>query len=116
FAVAALVVLVLAAHYWPADPIFDEGGEEKTQRTMLLSVLILLGITALLRALTDGEEKPLAGDNRFRLLAALVVPAYLVAMYWPPSTRFFQLDPLSLPQWGLVLAVAAVAYLLTPLR
>jgi cation-transporting ATPase E len=113
FAVAALIVLVLAAHFWPVVVPLAPGVEEKTQRTMLLSVLILLGITALLRALTDGEEKPLAGDNRFRLLAALVVPAYLLAMYWGPSTRFFQLEPLDLAQWGVVLAVAVPAYLLT---
>src|SRR5262249_33569508 len=35
-------------------------------RPLLLSALVLLGITALLRALTDGEEKPLVGDRRFR--------------------------------------------------
>ena len=104
FAAAALMVLVLAGYYWPGP----EG--EKTQRTILLSVLILLGITALLRALTDGEEKPLSGDGRFRLLAAVAVPVYLVAMYWPPSTHFFELVPLSAAQWGLVLAVAAAGY------
>lgn len=107
FAAAAITILVSAGYYWPSPDV------EVTQRTMLLSVLILLGITALLRTLTDGEERPPTGDARFRLLAGLVVPAYLLAMYWPPSTRFFELKPLTLPQWGLVLAVAVAAYLLT---
>lgn len=102
FAVAAVVVLVFSA---------DHG--EKVQRTMLLTVLILLGITALLRVLTDGEETPLAGDGRFRLLAAAVVPAYLLALYLPPSARFFELQPLTLAQWGLIVVVAAVGYGLT---
>jgi cation-transporting ATPase E len=102
FAIAAVVVLVLSA---------DHG--ERVQRTMLLTVLILLGITALLRVLTDGEEKPLAGDGRFRLLAALVLPVYLLALYWPLSARFFELEPLSLAQWGLAVVVASGGYGLT---
>ena len=109
FALAALTVLGLACHFWPGP----EG--EMTQRTMLLSLLILLGITALLRALTDGEDQPLRGDQRFRLLAALAAPVYLVAMYWPFSAWFFKLEPLTLTQWALVLAVAVVAYLMTRL-
>ena len=46
-------------------------------------------------------------------MAALAVPLYLLAMYWPPSTRFFELEPLTLPQWGVALAVSGGAYLLT---
>jgi cation-transporting ATPase E len=102
FALAAVVVLLLAA----------EHGEHE-QRTMLLTVLILLGITALLRTLTDGEDKPLAGDGRFRLLAGLVVPVYLLAMYWPPTRRFFQLTPLTGEQWAMALLVAGGGYALT---
>lgn len=102
FAAAAITVLVISA---------DRG--EKVQRTMLLTVLILLGITALLRALGDGEEKPLTGDGRFRLLAALVLPVYLLALNVPLSARFFELEPLTWGQWGVVAAVAAAAYLLT---
>jgi cation-transporting ATPase E len=102
FAASVVVVLVLST---------DHG--EKVQRTMLLTVLVMLGITALLRVLTDGEEKPLAGDSRFRLLAALVIPVYMLVMYWPFSARFFELAPLTLGQWGLVLIVAAGGYGLT---
>jgi cation-transporting ATPase E len=102
FAASAVVVLLLSAEHG-----------EKGQRTMLLTVLVLLGITALLRTLTDGEEKPLAGDGRFRLLAGAVVPVYLLAMYWPPSTRFFELEPLTFAQWGIALLVAGVGYFLT---
>lgn len=113
FAACAVTVLVLAAQLWPAPA--GQGDEERLQRTMLLSVLILLGITALLRTLTDGEELRPTGDTRFRLLAGAVVPVYLVAMYWGPSTRFFQLHPLGLLPWGVVVAVAAVGYVLSRL-
>ncbi len=102
FAIAVVVVLMLSAEH-----------NEKVQRTMLLTVLILLGMTALLRVLTDGEEKPLAGDGRFRLLAALVVPVYLLALYLPFSARFFELEPLTFAQWGLVVIVAVGGYGLT---
>ena len=51
---------------------------------------VLLGITGLLRALTDGEAQPLRGDKRFRWLALAAVPVYFGAMYWRPPARFFQ--------------------------
>jgi cation-transporting ATPase E len=102
FAAAATTVLLIAA---------EEAN--RTRITLMLTVLIMLGVTALLRALTDGEEKPLVGDYRFRLMAALVLPVYALAMYVPPSMRFFELQPLTLGQWGLALAVAAGGWLLT---
>src|SRR5213078_2715756 len=68
FALAGLTILLLGVHAW--------GYDKATQVTQLLSVLILLGITALLRALVDGETQPLVGDTRFRLLAAAALPAY----------------------------------------
>jgi cation-transporting ATPase E len=105
FGAAGLAVMALGARFCNCDM---EG-----QRTLLLSVLILLGITALLRALRDGEERPLAGDRRLRWLAAAAVPAYLAAMYVPPSAQFFRLTMLDVGQWLLVLAVAGPAYLLT---
>ncbi len=77
---------------------------------MLLSLLVLLGITALLRALGDGEPEGLRGDNRFRWLAAAAVPTYLAAMYLPPASAFFQLTPLGPGQWALVLGIGAVGY------
>lgn len=102
FAAAAATVMLIAA---------DESN--RTRITLMLTVLIMLGVTALLRALTDGEEKPLVGDYRFRLLAALVIPVYALAMYVPASMRFFELQPLTPGQWGLALVVAAGGYLLT---
>ncbi|HKB41626.1 MAG TPA: HAD-IC family P-type ATPase, partial [Gemmataceae bacterium] len=81
-------------------------------RTLLLSALVLLGITALLRALTDGEEKPLLGDRRFRWLAIGALPVYLLTMYWGPPARFFRLAALHPAEWGMVLAVVVPAYLL----
>jgi cation-transporting P-type ATPase E len=84
-------------------------------RTLLLSALVLLGITALLRALTDGEEKPLLGDRRFRWLAIGALPVYLLAMYWGPPARFFRLAALHPAEWGMVLAVVVPAFLLCKL-
>jgi cation-transporting ATPase E len=105
FGLAGVTVLALARHAW------DYG--EPTQRTLLLSVLILLGITALLRVLSDGEDRPLVGDRRLRWLAAAAVPVYLVALYMPPAADFFRLTPLGWLQWLQVFVVAVPAYALT---
>jgi cation-transporting ATPase E len=99
---AGLLVYWTAAAFWPE--------QLKLQRTLLLSTLILLGLTALLRVLTDGEARPLVGDTKFRWLAAAALPVYLAAMYLPGPAYFFELEPLTLPQWGLVLAVAGPAF------
>jgi hypothetical protein len=99
---AGIAVLAIAGHLRPDD--------EAWQRTMLLSVLILLGISALLRALTDGEPERTQGDRRFRLLGALAIPVYLTALYWPFAASFFELTPLGIVDWGIVLLVAGVTY------
>ena len=101
FGLAGIVVMALAKHAWEQD--------EKNQRTMLLSVLILLGITALLRALSDGGSQRLAGDRWLRWLALGAIPIYALAMYWPMSARFFELSMLDVRQWLGVLGVAAPA-------
>lgn len=105
FGIAGIILMAFAKHVWDAD--------EKTLRTMLLSMLILLGITALLRVLNDGEDHKLAGDTRVRWLALAAVPVYLIAMYWPMSASFFDLNALSLIQWTQVLGIAAPAYALS---
>jgi cation-transporting ATPase E len=120
----ALAMVFLAYWLWPFDrttwgplvvpvglPVYAAAvqAHEITLRTMLLSVLILLGITVLLRALDDGEEN-LRGDRWFRLLALLSIPAYLLAMYVPVSAYFFELKPLSVGQWAAVLAVVLPTY------
>jgi cation-transporting ATPase E len=71
---------------------------------------VLLGITALFRALRDGEAQPLGGDKKFRWVMAAAVPLYLLAMYWPPSYDFFQIEPLDWLDWVKVLAVVVPAY------
>jgi hypothetical protein len=81
-------------------------------RTLLLSALVLLGLTTLLRALTHGETHALRGDRVFRWLAAAAVAVYLAVMYWRPAAYFFELAPLSVRQWLWVLAFVAPAYLL----
>jgi cation-transporting P-type ATPase E len=103
FALAGLATLLISIHGF--------GDGVATQRTLLLSVLIFLGVTALVRALTDGETQPLKGDTRLRWLAVAAVPAYLAAMYVPLSNDFFQLTPLTdVRHWLLILAVSAAAY------
>ena len=51
-----------------------------------------------------------------RLLGIVAVPAYLLAMYWPISAGFFELDPLGFADWMSVAGVAMAAYLLTRLQ
>ena len=104
FALAGIVTLVLSA-----DPTDDH----KYPRTMLLSVLILLGITALFRSLRDGEKRPLGQDGHLRLLALLAIPTYLLAMYWPFAADFFRLVPLGLLDWLVILAVVSATTLLS---
>jgi cation-transporting ATPase E len=99
--VAGLVMLLLAGRWY---------GDEMTERTLLHATLVLLGLGNLLRVLTHGETAPLRGDTRFRWLALAAVPVYLATMYVPLTARFFELTPLSWPQWGLVLVVAAPAF------
>jgi len=103
FALTGLAMLGLSQFLWP-------GIDNRLQRTLLLSTLIFLGLTALFRALRDGEEAPLKGDYRFRLLGILAIPAYLTAMYWPWSAAFFDLVPLSPGQWLLTVSVSLVGY------
>jgi cation-transporting ATPase E len=101
--VAGLVLLHWSRALWT---------DTDMHRTMLLSGLVLLGITALLRTLNDGEEKPLVGDQRFRLLAVAALPVYLLMMYVGPPARFFRLVALAPAEWGMVLAVVVPAVLL----
>jgi hypothetical protein len=84
----------------------------QTQRTLLLSTLVLLGLTSLLRVLDDGWARPAGGDAQLRRLAAAAIPVYLAALYLPPAADFFQLTPLGLAEWGLVLAAVGPAYVL----
>jgi cation-transporting ATPase E len=106
---AAGVVLMLLGRRWHAGLEPEEA--VKAVRTLLLSALVLLGATTLLRALTDGEVRRPAGDGRLRLLALAAVPAYLAAMYVPAFAYFFELQPLTGAEWGQVLLVAGPAWL-----
>jgi cation-transporting ATPase E len=103
FALAGLAMLGFSRWCWPDI-------DHSTQRTLLLSTLVFLGLTALFRALRDGEQAPLVGDYRFRLLGMLAIPVYLTAMYWPWSAKFFDLVPLSVGQWLLTVVICGVAY------
>ena len=100
---AGLLLLWLSNRLW--------NDSEATQRTLLLSLLVLLGLTTLLRALTDGESHPLAGDRRYRLLAAAALLVYLAVMYVRPAGEFFALTPLTWAQWAILSLFAGGAYL-----
>ncbi len=104
FALAGIVTLAMSA-----DPAHDH----KYPRTMLLSVLIVLGITALFRALRDGERRALGQDGYLRLLALLAIPVYLLAMYWPLAANFFELVELGIVDWLKALSVMVVTTVLT---
>jgi cation-transporting ATPase E len=83
--------------------------DEATQRTLVLSALVLLGLTTLLRALGDCESGRRRGDWKFKLWAAWALPLYLLAVYWPPVAGFFELVPLAPGQWQWVLTAVGAA-------
>jgi cation-transporting ATPase E len=107
---AGLVLRVLSAWVWHED--------RQTQLTLLLSALFLLGLTTLLRVLTDSESAPRGGEWWLGLPAAAALPVFLTALYWPPAAAFFQLTPLNGSQWvhllEVVLPAAALAWLTDP--
>lgn len=114
FGVAGVLTLVLTRYVW-GDPSLDSDQSRDLQRTMLLSVLILLSVTTLFRVLTDGEPQPLQGDSRIRWLGVVAIIGYLLAMYLPPSAIFFKLVPLSPTQWWQVLVIVVPTWYLTTL-
>src|SRR4029079_1526157 len=77
------------------------GADVATQRTLLLSVLVLAGLGIVL-LLSEGNRwlKAWAG-------CALVV--YGLAMYLPWPAAFFELTPLSLGQWLIVTPATTAA-------
>jgi cation-transporting ATPase E len=99
---SGLLLLWLSKYTWHDD--------ETTQRTLLLSLLVLLGLTTLQRALTE-MNSTFAEDSRFRWLAVTALAIYLGSMYCPLVGKFFELTPLSFHQWGRLLPLAAGAYL-----
>ncbi|QJW92792.1 HAD-IC family P-type ATPase [Frigoriglobus tundricola] len=105
FAVAGVALLALSKHLW--------GDDLRTQRTLLLSALVLLGVTVLQRVFAGGSDRAVATDRQLSRLAPVVIPAYLIAMYWPFSARFFHLTMLGPVQWLVVVAIVLVTYAAT---
>jgi cation-transporting ATPase E len=110
FALRTGIVIGLAGLLllWLSNRVWHD--EEATQRTLLLSLLVVLGLITLLRALGDGEARALAGDRRFAWLAAAALLVYLTVLYCGPLAEFFELTPLSWRQWRWLLTIAAGAY------
>jgi cation-transporting ATPase E len=90
--------------YWQASRRYED--DTQVPRTMLLTLLVLLGLLTLLRVLRDGSStwggQP--GDRALRLFAAGAGVVYLCVLYIRPTAFFFDLAPLSVDQWGLVVA------------
>jgi cation-transporting ATPase E len=101
--IAGLVIFLISAR--------GLGDDLRTQRTLLLTTLVLLGLGSLLRVLTHGESQPVRSDHTLRWLAFAALPVYGMAMYVPLTADFFELTPLTVSQWGLVLEVAVPAFL-----
>jgi magnesium-transporting ATPase (P-type) len=99
--VAGSVVLLISA--------WVRGDDASMQRTLLLAVLIPLGLYALLRAHHEGGFSEPSQNRLVYGLIAFAVFAWVVALYWPLSSDFFQLRPLGVTEWALALAIATVA-------
>ena len=105
FAISGVLLLSLSKHLWADDM--------STQRTLLLTMLVLLGITVLQRVLTGGGDRAVAADWRLSRCALVAIPAYLIAMYWPFSARFFHLTMLTPLPWLVVVAFVLATYAAT---
>jgi cation-transporting ATPase E len=102
FAAAAITVSALGKHVWDVD--------ESTQRTMQLTLLVLLGMTVVWRVLAERDEGAPVTDRYLNLLSLVIVPVYLVAMYWPLAADFFRLTRLGAVEWLKVLAVVVPTF------
>ena len=93
-------VLMMSAHWL--------GDDHATQRTLLLGTLILSGWITLWLVLREEETAPW-----LRLLPFVLLPAFLALMYWPLTSTFFDLTPLTFWQWSLALAWALLGFAFT---
>jgi cation-transporting ATPase E len=100
---AAGLVLFLLSAWSRHDPV-------ETQRTLLLSLLVMVGLGNLLRVVWHGERGTTTGDRLLRLWPAVALALYALVMYLPLFADFFQLTPLTWADWRLVLAVALPAF------
>jgi hypothetical protein len=91
------------------------GEDVAGQRTLLLSALVLMGLGNVLRVAE--------GDRRLHWWVAAALALYAAVMYLPEfgtyhdvplsAAHFFELTPLGVGQWGLVVAVAGPALALS---
>jgi hypothetical protein len=85
----------------------------RTQRTMLLSTLVLLGVGNLPRVLTAAGETLSLSDRRLLWWVPAAVLLYAACPYWPLAAEFFQLTPRDPARWGVVVAAAGAGLLLS---
>jgi cation-transporting ATPase E len=93
--VTALAVMLLSARLWRDDT--------ETQRTIVLTALVLFGWATLYRAL--GREAGHPGLRAFPLAGLLV---YLLAMYVPAVGAFFEMVPLDAGRWAWAAGIVAL--------
>jgi magnesium-transporting ATPase (P-type) len=103
-ALAGLAVMLLSAHLLGDDVL--------TQRTVLLSTLVVLGLGNLPRVLTGDGDRLTRLDRRFLWWLPAALLLYAAVMYGPLAADFFQLAPLDLSRWAVVLSASAVALLI----
>jgi cation-transporting ATPase E len=101
---AGLLLLWLSNRVWRYD--------EKTQRTLLLSLLVLLGLNTLLRSVSRDGARRMSHAGAANWWAAIMIPLYVEVMYWRPVGDFFALTPLTMGQWAKVLSIACGSCLL----
>jgi len=100
-AIAGISLLALSKQVWELEVM--------EQRTMLLTFLILFGMTVLWR-IFGGVDLALVRDQGFRALTLIILPIYALMMYWPLAADFFQLSPLGWTQWLKVALFVAVSH------
>jgi cation-transporting ATPase E len=106
FGLAGLVMQITAT-------FFLHDADRRMPGTLLLSMLILLGLGALWQVLRGATMRATTADRLLWAWLLLALPVYALAMYWRLLGDFFHLAPLGPLRWGLVLAVAAPALLLS---
>ncbi|HQR09040.1 MAG TPA: cation-translocating P-type ATPase [Gemmatales bacterium] len=94
---ASALLFIIAAWSWHDAPTL--------QRTLLLALLVLLGLHTVLRVMYQNLPTGSLNDRLLFTVIGLAIPLLLIAIYRPWAADFFQLQPLSLQEWGWVLAL-----------
>lgn len=100
------VVLGLAGTALLMISAWGRGDSPMLQRTLLLALMIVLAIQTVFRVIRQELSWKSLNDWLLLTLTIVAVLMFLLMTQWSQSADFFRLQPLSLAEWGLVLAVA----------